>query len=246
MTTLHLRLRSREETPGASGTWREALHVEDVAAQSAALLLCDVWDNHWCTAAVRRLTAMTPRMEAVVSAARRKGVRIIHAPSETMAFYAEAPQRLAMLALPRVPMPPEKPMRHIPLPIDDSDGGCDSEERPEHKAWTRQHPAITIAPEDLISDNGDEIYSYLVTQSVSHLISLGVHTNMCILRRSFGILRMTRLGVRCVLVRDLTDAMYNPAMPPNVSHDAGTALVVEHIERHCCPTILSDDLRGRS
>ena len=43
---------------------------------------------------------------------------------------------------------------------------------------------------------------------------------------------------------DLTDALYNPARPPHVSHDAGTALVIEHIERHWCPSILSDDLMG--
>jgi hypothetical protein len=32
------------------------------------------------------------------------------------------------------------------------------------------------------------------------------------------------------LVRDLTDAMYNPARPPYVSHADGTRLVIEYIE----------------
>jgi len=45
-----------------------------------------------------------------------------------------------------------------------------------------------------------------------------------------------------VLVRDLTDTMYNPKRPPNVPHDRGTELVVEFIEKHWCPTVLSDDL----
>jgi len=48
--------------------------------------------------------------------------------------------------------------------------------------------------------------------------------------------------VPCVLVRDLTDTMYNPKRPPNVPHDRGTELVVEFIEKHWCPTVLSDDL----
>ena len=71
---------------------------------------------------------------------------------------------------------------------------------------------------------------------------MGVHTNMCVLGRSFGIRNMTRWGLDCYLVRDLTDTMYNPDMPPKVSHDEGTELVVRHIEEHWCPSLLSADL----
>ena len=49
-------------------------------------------------------------------------------------------------------------------------------------------------------------------------------------------------GVRCVLVRDLTDAMYNPQKAPYVSHERGTELVVEYIEKYWCPSILREDL----
>jgi len=71
---------------------------------------------------------------------------------------------------------------------------------------------------------------------------MGVHTNMCVLNRSFAIEQMTRWGVRCVLVRDLTDAMYNPKMRPHVTHEAGTGLVIGHIEKWWCPTCSSADL----
>ena len=59
---------------------------------------------------------------------------------------------------------------------------------------------------------------------------MGVHTNICILNRSFGIRQFTRLGFQVVLVRDLTDAMYDPRQRPFVSHTRGTELVIEHIE----------------
>ena len=65
---------------------------------------------------------------------------------------------------------------------------------------------------------------------------------MCVLHRSFGIKPMTRWGIRCVLVRDMTDTMYSPKSPPHVSHDRCTELVVEYIETHWGPTVLSDDL----
>ena len=71
---------------------------------------------------------------------------------------------------------------------------------------------------------------------------MGVHTNFCILNRSFGIRQMTKLGRNVVLTRDLTDALCDPRQPPFVSHARGTELVVEHIERHWCPSILSTDL----
>jgi hypothetical protein len=47
-----------------------------------------------------------------------------------------------------------------------------------------------------------------------------------------------------VLVRDLTDTMYNPKMPPMVNHFEGTRLIVAHIEKFVCPTIASDQLLG--
>ena len=43
-----------------------------------------------------------------------------------------------------------------------------------------------------------------------------------------------------ILVRDLTDSLYNPSMPPFVSHDRGTELVIGHIEKYWCPSIHSE------
>ncbi len=65
---------------------------------------------------------------------------------------------------------------------------------------------------------------------------------MCVLGRSFGIRRLTKLGLNVVLVRDLTDAMYAPRDEPYVSHQRGTELVIEHIEQHWCPSIEAIDL----
>jgi hypothetical protein len=42
-----------------------------------------------------------------------------------------------------------------------------------------------------------------------------------------------------MLVRDMTDTMYNPRKAPFVEHAAGTDLVVRHIEQHWCPTLAS-------
>jgi hypothetical protein len=107
------------------------------------------------------------------------------------------------------------------------------------RPWSRQHPGIEIDEDkDGISDQGHEVYSFLRASGVSTILVMGVHTNMCVLHRTFGIKQMTRWGMDCVLLRDLTDAMYSPARPPYVSHDEGTQLVVRFIEKFWCPSAL--------
>jgi hypothetical protein len=158
-----------------------------------------------------------------------------------MRFYRDAPQRKAALAAPTAKPPADLPFDDPPLPIDDSDGGCDTGDQ-VYSAWKRQHPAIEIHEDDVISDDGHEVYNVLLERGIGDIFIMGVHTNMCVLHRSFAIKQMTRWGMRTVLVRDLTDAMYDPADKPYVSHDEGTGLVVEYIERHWAPSVLSADL----
>jgi nicotinamidase-related amidase len=242
-TTLRLSLRSRVQPFKGSDLWEEVALVKELPAKETAILICDMWDNHWCQAAAKRCDALARKMEPVLQAARKKGVRIIHSPSDCMDFYKDAPQRLRMKEVKKVD--PLKPIAlpDPPLPIDDKAGGCDDPNPTKSfKAWSRQHPAITIAEQDVISDNGIEVYSLLKEAGVKNLIVMGVHTNMCVLHRTFGIKQMTRWGVRCILVRDLTDTMYDPRAAPYVSHDEGTELVVQYIEKHWCPTVLSKEL----
>jgi hypothetical protein len=91
-------------------------------------------------------------------------------------------------------------------------------------------------------DWGPHRRSALLLKGIANIALMGVHTNICILNRSFGIRQMTRLGFQVALARDLTDAMYDPRKRPFVSHARGTELVVEHIEANWCPSILSEDL----
>lgn len=227
--------------PWKNGTWAAQDFSEELDPHRTAIVICDMWDKHWCRGASERVNQLAPKLNNVVARARKAGVLIIHAPSETMDFYRDSPQRQAMLAIAQVKPPEPMELSDPPLPIDDSGGGCDTGDK-MYKAWSRQHAAIAIEPGDLISDKGTEIYSALRNRDIKHLLVAGVHTNMCILNRTFAIKQMTRWGVRCILLRDLTDAMYNPADRPRVSHDQGTQLVIEHIEKYWCPTLLSAEL----
>lgn len=240
--SLKLHLRTRVETFKGSGTWDEVLIEKEIPARLAAIVICDMWDNHWCSGAAKRCDQLAAKMDPVVKAARAKGVKVIHSPSDTMGFYAQWPQRQRMMAAQPAQLPTALQISEPALPIDDSDGGCDSGEKPWYKAWTRQNARIEIDESDVISDNGAEVYSFLKQQGIRYIIYMGVHTNMCVLNRSFAIRQMTRWGFHCILTRDLTDAMYDPSDPPHVSHDQGTQLVIQHIEKYWGPSILSSDL----
>ncbi|HEX8915021.1 MAG TPA: isochorismatase family protein, partial [Humisphaera sp.] len=222
------------------------------APKETAIVICDMWDHHWCKSAERRTGEVAPRIDALAKAVRAKGGLVIHAPSDVMKFYEGTPQRERAKTAPKV-APPSPPNRlgGPPLPIDDKDNGCDDEPQcpiPDGKKvpypWTRQIATIEVAPEDAVTDKGDEVYNLIQARGIKHLLVCGVHTNMCILHRSFAIKQMTRWGVDTVLVRDCTDAMYNPRRAPFVSHAKGTELVIGYIERHWCPSVTSGQILG--
>src|SRR5437764_11797924 len=207
---LTVNLRSRIEAFKGSGEWRAVNLQETVPADGTAIVICDMWDKHWCSGATERVNALVTKMAPFLEAARKRGIQIIHAPSETMAFYQDAPQRKRILAVKKIEPPSPLALSDPPLPIDDKRGGCDTPDK-FYKAWTREHPGLRIDSADVISDNGPEIYAFLRQRGMVNLLVMGVHTNMCVLNRAFAIKKMTALGFHCILVRDLTDAMYNPA-----------------------------------
>ncbi len=239
---MRLPLRKRIQPYGASDIWTEASFVQDLAPAKTAIVITDMWDQHWCRGATLRVGQIAVRMEPLLEKARSAGVLIIHAPSETMDFYRDSEGRkLAQFAPPSEP-PEAAPLHDPPLPIDDSNGGCDTPGDTEHRAWSRETPLLTIARGDVISDSGTEIYNVLHQHGIDTLFYMGVHANMCILNRSFGIRQLARWGIHCILVRDLTDAMYEPSSRPFVSHAAGTELVIQYIEQHWAPTVTSVEL----
>lgn len=215
-----------------------------------AIIICDMWNEHWCRGATQRMSEMAPKMNRVVSSARDKGVLIIHAPSSCMDAYQGTPQRKLAMNAPQASNAPAKIDEwchrladEVPLPIDDSDGGCDCQPPCEqHSLWTHQVEAIEIAESDAVSDSGSEIWNLLEARDIKNVMVMGVHTNMCVLGRPFGLRRMVEAGKQVVLVRDLTDTMYNSRQPPYTAHDRGTDMVVAHIEEHVCPTVSCDDI----
>lgn len=256
---LTLNLRSRAAVPGKQPAAPTECKVE-LDPTKTAIIVCDMWDHHWCKSAEGRVGELAGPMNEMLNAARARGVFVIHAPSTCTAFYKETPQRKRAQAAPfaRTPImlatserwgtawnwPDGK--REGVLPIDDSDMGCDCKEKCEIRSpWTRQIAAIEIAEGDAITDDGQETWNLLSERKIENVILCGVHLNMCVLGRPFAIRQLVKLGKNVALVRDMTDTMYNPDHPPGVSHFEGTDRVVEHVERYWCPSFLSTDITGK-
>lgn len=255
-------LRGRHDKP------ERPVQTESWKLQETAIIVCDVWDLHHCLNAVRRLEEFAPRLDAVLKAAREKGATIIHSPSDCMPAYVDHPARRRAQSVPVAPKLPRDikswcskiPAENSAVyPIDQSDGGEDDDPT-EHAAWAeklkaqgrnpgmpwkKQSDLITIDGErDFISDKGDEVWSILQQRGIKHVILTGVHTNMCVLGRPFGLRQMVRNGMQVALMRDMTDCMYNPKRWPYVNHFTGNDLIIAHVERFVCPTITSDQVLG--
>lgn len=228
--------------------------VETWKASQTALIICDMWNQHWCPQATARVEELAPFMNSVVEKAREMGIMIIHAPSDVTDFYTGHPARIrAQEAPPSATLPPQIQSwcswldedEQKVYPIDQSDGGCECQDCDSYTAWTRQVESIHIDEEDAISDSGEEIWNLMEAHDIQQVMLVGVHTNMCVLGRPFGLRNLSRYGKNVVLIRDLTDTMYNPKSWPYVDHFSGTDLIIQHIESYVCPTISSTAITGK-
>ena len=253
-TPLRLQTRLRVPVEKGSPRFHTVNRTVEWSPKQTAIIVCDMWDLHHCLNATRRGAEMAPRMNQVLTAARKRGITIIHAPSSCMKAYENHPARKHAQNTPRSENLPKDigswcyviPAEQKGVyPIDQSDGGEDDDLQ-EHQQWAeklrsmgrnpkspwvRQIDVLDIKDEDAISDNGVEIWNLLQQRRIQNVILVGVHTNMCVLGRPFGLRQMAKNGKNVVLVRDLTDTMYNPLRAPYVSHFSGTDLIVEHIEK---------------
>ena len=254
--------------------WRTIESPAAWKASETAVIVCDVWDLHHCRRAVERLGEFAPRIAKFCDTVRAAGGTVIHAPSDCMEAYAGNPARERVLDLVARSLPvgfePPPAAKAAwcsgigaefleEYPLDQSLGGEDDEPA-EHAAWAAelermgrnpkmpwkmQSALVPIdAASDFISDSGAEVARVLAARGIRHVMLVGVHLNMCVLGRPFGLRRIGESGRDVVLVRDLTDTMYDPAQWPWTSHFTGTDRMNDHVERHVCPTISSDQVIG--
>ncbi len=239
---LSLQLRYQIPTSTSSNRFHQLTRAEQWDPTATAVIVCDMWDSHHCVNAVRRVSELAPRMNLFVNELRSRGVTVIHAPSSCMDAYKDHPARLRAQSVPasqNLPKDIADWCDRIPseeasaYPVDQSAGGED-DDPDDHRLWASRLAAMGRNPKapwlkqceaieisntaDFISDSGKEIWSILEQQKIANVILVGVHTNMCVLGRPFGLRRLSSNGKNVVLARDMTDTMYDPNAWPYVNH----------------------------
>src|SRR5690554_787431 len=73
--------------------WKVENNTLNWKTEETAIIICDMWDEHWCKGMTSRVTEMAPKINELIHQARENGITIIHSPSDNMGFYEGTPQR---------------------------------------------------------------------------------------------------------------------------------------------------------
>lgn len=246
-----IRFNVQKRIPSHGNNFKIVTEKQDWDPAKTAIIICDMWDEHWCRGASARVAELAPHMNRVLTIAREKGMLIVHSPSDCMKYYSEYPQRKAAQKYSRPDDKYEEGRTLLPAekdavwPIDQSNGGCNDTPRCEERyPWKKQTDLLDIKENDVITDSGPEMVRMFRDKGINRVMLMGVHTNMCVVARPFGLRNMVNYGMSVALMRDLTDVMYDSRQAPFVNHFEGLGLMVEYIEKYIAPTVLSTDLTG--
>lgn len=242
---LNLRTYTLEKDNRDRNYWRENILNKSFIYTETVLLICDMWNNHWSRGAFERMEVLVPKMNKVINSLRSRGTQIIHAPVGALTSYTKtkAYKKINKVSAtePKKVIKLDLPARSWAIDFDEIQLNSDTSEPKSFRCWTGQHPGIKIDyDKDVISANGSKIYNFISSAGLKNMLIMGVHG--CIMDRSFGIINMVSWGVKTVLIRDLTDNLYNPALWPYVNQGEGTKLMVNYIEKFLCPSVKSNEL----
>ena len=68
-TGIRLQLRKRVQ-PGPGGAWQPITMDKTIQPSQTAIVICDMWDRHWCDGATNRVEKLARKMEPVLDRAR--------------------------------------------------------------------------------------------------------------------------------------------------------------------------------
>jgi nicotinamidase-related amidase len=246
---VRIKLRSKCEYFKGTGQYDNVFVEKNYNPKQIAILVIGMWNTHASLSAAQKLDEMAPRMDAWLKNCRKLGMQVIWGGSSwekgpKADYWKNSSFRREISKCPFYPLQ-DRGLNVPPLPIDDSDGGYDAatDKNPTFKrSEVDFHPGVEMMEGDALSGLNKEILNYLYYKKIELLLVCGAHTNMCVLDRPYGLKGLVRYGFPCALVRDLTDSMYNPKKAPYVSHDEGTALCVDFIEKHVCPSVVSAEM----
>ena len=226
-------------------TGEVVLKPTTLVPEKTAIIIIDMWNFHWCMTASERVSAMVPRMNKVLDICRQQGMQIVWNPSDVVTMYSGMSQYENAVAVERKPTPEVNASLSVKFTAPGAPCMCG----PGlycggNYGWDGMHPDLQLANEDLISASTNEIYNLLSERGITHIIYMGVHTNMCVFGKPGAMSEMWKAGFNCLLARDLNDAFtqYDPVT--GYTPDKGTTEIDENLQAGGIPCInMEDELR---
>lgn len=215
----------------------------NIPVSQAALVLVDVWQRHYIKDTEARAEAIiNNNLAPLVTACRRSGLQVIHAPSPPVAKLHPNWVKLVPAS--------EMNTKHDdwpPAAFRDLSGPYRSYRRPEEpREAERQslppltfHPKIVPVGKEAVVATGEELHRYCKQQGILFLLFAGFNTNACILSRDYGTLQMSNRGYQVMLVRDCTTGMESKYTQANLSQTTGAILLLEMFGQY---SVASDEI----
>lgn len=202
-----------------------------IPISQTALVLVDVWQRHYIKdTEARGETIINNKLVPLMTACRKAGMPVIHAPSLPVAKQHPNWVKLeseAEIVPKRDNWPPSQ---FINL-----SGPYQSYRRPkEPREAERQklphlhiHPKAQPLAQEPVVATGEELHRYCKQQGILFLLFAGFNTNACILSRDYGTIQMSNRGYEVILVRDCTTGMESKETQPTLGQTNGAILLLE-------------------
>jgi hypothetical protein len=188
--------------------------------------------------ACERVSAMVPRWNRAVEIARKLGMPIVWMPSDIVGMYSGYPQRERALGvkLQSVPYMREMPPVIFTAKVGDCMCGPGINCHVNY-GWDKINPGLFIADNDFIAASTDEVYSIFKERGITHILYMGLHTNMCLFGKPGALQYMWQTGMICMIARDINDANTNYDPATGYTPDQGTQQTDEDLQRAGVPMI---------
>jgi hypothetical protein len=206
-----------------------------------AILVIGMWSNHQCLVANRKLEELSPKVDSFLKKGRANNMKIIFGSSSLIKLPKYKLLRENMKNIPFANLV-DKGLSFPPIPFNDSDGGINEKNDTFKRCDVDMNQMIEIVNTDAMTDNAKELLNYLYYHKIKLCLVVGVHTNMCVLDRPYGMKNIARYGFPMAIVRDLGDPMIKPDGIVIKDRDDAHEKIVHYVEQYFAPSINSHDL----
>ena len=241
---LDLKVQYFQDSPPAGRPYREEhfirRHVQmELPVEQTALVLVDLWDNHFIESWLERADRIT--REAVVPVlerARQTGLTIVHAPSPPIAEHFDQLKQHA-------PPLPVAESDWPPAPFRRRQGAYASFRGPRAQPpgiplidALGMSPHIDVRDGEHVVATGDQLHDLLRANGLIHLVYVGFATNWCILNRDYGMRAMAQRGYNMILLRDATMGV---EFPDTLAAEMATEMAIREVEQQLGFSAAKDD-----